>query len=167
MGWAYPAALGAKLARRESPVVALVGDGDFLMTIQELATAVQYSIPVVAVVFNNQGWQAIRDLQWIAFDNDSDYGTMFESSSKPLSPNIAEIARGFGAHGVRVEQPADIAPAFKNALSLGRPAVVEVMIDMAFGKSGGQGTGWWDVPVPDYLTEKHSAYVKALAEVKL
>ena len=50
MGWSYPAAMGAKLARPDVPVVALVGDGDFLMTIQELATAVQYHIPVVAVV---------------------------------------------------------------------------------------------------------------------
>ena len=63
MGWSYPAALGAKLAAPHVPVMALVGDGDFIMTIQELATAVQYNIPVVAVVLNNQGWQAIRDLQ--------------------------------------------------------------------------------------------------------
>ncbi len=167
MGWSYPAALGAKLAKPETPVVALVGDGDFLMTIQELATAVQYNIPVVVVVFNNQGWQAIRDLQWIAFADDSDYGTMFETDRKPLSPNIAQIAQGFGAHGVRVEHLGDIAPALNDALSLGRPAVVEVMIDMAFGTSGGQGTGWWDVPVPEYLKDKYSAYIKALSEVKL
>ncbi|MFN8375887.1 MAG: thiamine pyrophosphate-binding protein [Anaerolineae bacterium] len=66
MGWAYPAALGAKLALDSTPVVALVGDGDFLMTVQELATAAQYNISAVAVIFNNQGWQAIRDLQQIA-----------------------------------------------------------------------------------------------------
>lgn len=167
MGWAYPAALGAKLAQPDKPVVALVGDGDFLMTVQELATAVQYNIPAVAVIFNNQGWQAIRDLQWIALDDDSDYATMFERENQPVTPNIAEIARGFGAHGVRVETPDGIAPALREAIERGRPAVVEVMIDMAFGRSGGQGTGWWDVPVPNYLADKHADYRKALGEVKL
>ena len=167
MGWSYPAALGAKLAKPNTPVVALVGDGDFLMTIQELATAAQYNIPVVAVIFNNQGWQAIRDLQWIAFDDDSDYATMFETEGEPLSPNFAEIAQAFGVHGVRIEKTAEIGPALQMALALGRPAVIEVMIDMAFGTSGGQGTGWWDVPVPEYLKDKYGAYIKALSEVRL
>ena len=71
MGWAFPAALGAKLAAPTRPVVAMAGDGDFLMTFQEIATAVQYNIPVVAIVLNNQGWQAIRDLQIIAFGDDA------------------------------------------------------------------------------------------------
>ncbi|MCL4250350.1 MAG: thiamine pyrophosphate-binding protein [Anaerolineae bacterium] len=167
MGWAYPAALGAKLARPDVPVVALVGDGDFLMTIQELATAVQYNIPAVAIVFNNQGWQAIRDLQRIAFEDSADFATMFEAEGQPVTPNLAEIARGFGAHGVRVERAEDIAPALQQALALGRPAAVEVMIDMAFGTSGGQGTAWWDVPVPEYLPEKNASYREALGEVKL
>lgn len=167
MGWAYPAALGAKLAQPERPVVALVGDGDFLMTIQELATAAQYDIPVVAIVFNNLGWQAIRDLQQIAFAETNDYATMFEAEGQPITPNIAEIARGFGVHGVRVEQPEALAPALREALALGHPAVVEVMIDTTLGTSGGQGTAWWDVPVPEYLADKHAAYQQALGEVKL
>jgi acetolactate synthase-1/2/3 large subunit len=167
MGWSYPAAMGAKLARPNVPVVALVGDGDFLMTIQELATAVQYNIPVVAVVLNNQGWQAIRDLQWIAFDDESNYGTMFEHTDAPVSPNIAEVARGFGAYGVRVEKPSEVAPAIQQAIESGRPAVVEVMIDMNFGTSGGQGTGWWDVPIPPNFADKRSAHAQALTEVKL
>jgi acetolactate synthase-1/2/3 large subunit len=167
MGWAYPAALGAKLALPDVPVLAFVGDGDFLMTVQELATAAQYGIPAVAVIFNNQGWQAIRDLQQIAFSDESNYGSMFERDGLPVSPNIAAIARGFGVHGVRVEHPSALAPALEAALALRAPAVIEVMIDMTPGKSGGQGTGWWDVPVPEYLGEKHAAYVKALAEVKL
>jgi acetolactate synthase-1/2/3 large subunit len=167
MGWSYPAAMGAKLARPNVPVVALVGDGDFLMTIQELATAVQYNIPVVAVVLNNQGWQAIRDLQWIAFDDESNYGTMFEHTDAPVSPNIAEVARGFGAYGVRVEKPSEVAPAIQQAIESGRPAVVEVMIDMNFGTSGGQGTGWWDVPIPPNFADKRSVHAQALTEVKL
>lgn len=167
MGWSYPASLGAKLAAPDAPVVALVGDGDFLMTVQELATAVQYNIPTVAVVLNNQGWQAIRDLQWLAFDADSDFGTMFERDQRPLSPNIAEVARGFGAHAVRIERPDEIVPALDDALKANCPAVIEIMIDRALGTSGGQATGWWDVPVPDYLKDKYDAYLKALQEVKI
>jgi acetolactate synthase-1/2/3 large subunit len=167
MGWSYPAALGAKLAAPDRPVVALVGDGDFLMTIQELATAVQYGIAVVAVVFNNQGWQAIRDLQGIAFGDDAAYATMFEDDDRPLSPHIADAARAFGAHAVRVATPHEVGPALEAALASGRPAVVEVMIDMAEGTSGGRAPGWWDVPVPEYLTERRREYERERAEERL
>ena len=158
MGWAYPAALGAKLACPTRPVVALVGDGDFLMTLQELATAVQYEIPVVAVVFNNQGWQAIRDLQWLAFGEDTPYGTMFEQDNRPLSPDFAAVAAAFGAYSRRVEHTAEVAAAITDALAANRPAVVEVLIDRQLGTSGGQAPGWWDVPVPGYFPDRRAAY---------
>lgn len=164
MGWAYPAALGAKLACPTSPVVALVGDGDFLMTLQELATAVQYEIPVVAVVFNNQGWQAIRDLQWLAFGEEARYGTMFEQEERPLSPNFAAIAAAFGAYSRRVEDTAEVAAAIAEALAANRPAVVEVLIDRQLGTSGGQAPGWWDVPVPGYLPERRATYESERSE---
>ena len=164
MGWSYPAALGAKLAKPDTPVVALVGDGDFLMTVQELATAVQYDIPVVAVVFNNQGWQAIRDLQTLAFGEGAEYGVMFEQDDRPISPHIADIAKAFGAHSRRVTATEDVAGALEEALAAGRPAVVEVMIDTQLGTSGGQAPGWWDVPVPAYLTERRAAYERERSE---
>jgi acetolactate synthase I/II/III large subunit len=167
MGWAYPAALGAQLAAPETPVVAMIGDGDFLMTIQELATAVQYNIPVVAVVMNNAGWQAIRDLQQLAFGPETAYATMFEQgghdnqSGAPVTPKIAEIATAFGAHGVRVTKPEDVGPAVAAALAARKPAVVEVMIDMGLGTSGGQAPGWWDVPIPGYFPERRATYEEA------
>jgi acetolactate synthase-1/2/3 large subunit len=164
MGWSYPAALGAKLARPDAPVVALVGDGDFLMTVQEIATAVQYDIPVVAVVLNNQGWQAIRDLQMLAFGEGAAYGSMFEQDDRPISPHIADIAKAFGAHSRRVAAAEDVSGAIEEALASGRPAVVEVMIDANLGTSGGQAPGWWDVPVPPYLTERRAAYDRERAE---
>ncbi len=164
MGWSYPAALGAKLGRPDAPVVALVGDGDFLMTVQEIATAVQYDIPVVAVVFNNQGWQAIRDLQRLAFGEEANYATMFEQDDRPISPHIADIAQAFGAYGQRVTEAADVAGALEAALAANRPAVLEVMIDRELGTSGGQAPGWWDVPVPGYLPERRAAYDRERAE---
>jgi acetolactate synthase-1/2/3 large subunit len=167
MGWSYPAALGAKLAAPHAPVVALVGDGDFLMTFQELATAVQYNIPVVAVVVNNQGWQAIRDLQRIAFGADTDYATMFEQGDQPVTPHIADAATAFGAHAVRVTRPDEIGPGLVEALSAEQPAVIEVMVDMEFGTSGGLAPGWWDVPIPERFKEQHAAYEAGRAEERV
>ena len=167
MGWSYPAALGAKLAAPDTPVVALVGDGDFLMTFQEIATAVQYNIPAVAVVLNNQGWQAIRDLQKIAFGPDTDFATMFEREEQSITPHIADAATAFGAHAVRISRPAEVAPAIEEALAAGRPAVVEVMVDKRFGTSGGRAPGWWDVPIPDYYPEQRAAYEVGRAEERI
>jgi acetolactate synthase-1/2/3 large subunit len=158
MGWAFPAGLGAKLAAPDVPVVAMVGDGDFLMTFQELATAVQYNIPVVAVVVNNQGWQAIRDLQIIAYGEEAPYAVMFEKDDQPATPHIADAARAFGAHAVRITRPDEVAPALKTALALQRPAVIEVMVDMTMGTSGGLAPGWWDVPVPGYYEKRRAVY---------
>lgn len=159
MGWSFPAALGAKLAAPDTPVVAMVGDGDFLMTIQELATAVQYNIPVVVVVLNNQGWQAIRDLQIIAYGEEAAYATMFEEEdTQPVTPHIADAARAFGVHGVRISEPGEVAPALQTALDLGKPAVVEIMVNMGLGTSGGLAPGWWDVPVPTYFEKRREVY---------
>jgi thiamine pyrophosphate-dependent acetolactate synthase large subunit-like protein len=119
---------------------------------------VQYNIPAIAVVFNNLGWQAIRDLQVIAYGEEAVYATMFEQEEKPLTPNIAEAARAFGAHGVRISQPEEVAPALKYAMELHRPSVIEIMIDTQLGTSGGIAPGWWDVPVPDYLEKRRHVY---------
>ncbi len=167
MGWSYPAALGAKLAAPDAPVVALIGDGDFLMTFQEIATAVQYDIPVVAVVLNNQGWQAIRDLQRIAFAEEAEYATMFEQGDRPITPHIANAAAAFGAYAVRVTRPDEIGPALRDALAAKRPAVIEVMVDMGFGTSGGLAPGWWDVPIPEYFRAQHEAYLQARREERV
>ncbi len=167
MGWAFPAALGAKLAVPDAPVIALAGDGDFLMTIQELATAVQYNIPVVTVVLNNQGWQAIRDLQTIAYGEEAVYATMFEDGSQPQTPHIADAARAFGAHAVRICRPDEVEPALKEALSLNRPRVIEVMLDITQGTSLGIAPGWWDVPVPGYFTERREAYERERSDERV
>jgi len=167
MGWSFPAAMGAKLAAPDVPVVAMVGDGDFLMTFQELATAVQYHIPVVSIVLNNQGWQAIRDLQVIAYGEEAVYATMFEDGHKPLTPHIADAARAFGAHAVRISRPDEVAPALEHALTLDGPAVIEVLVDTALGTSGGLAPGWWDVPVPGYFEKRREVYERERRDERL
>jgi acetolactate synthase-1/2/3 large subunit len=158
MGWSFPAAMGAKLGLPDTPVVAMVGDGDFLMTVQELATAVQYNIPVITVVLNNVGWQAIRDLQVIAYGEEAVYATMFEDGDHPITPDLTAVAKGFGAHAVRISRPDEVAPALKQAVRLGKPSVIEVMVDDRLGTSGGLAPGWWDVPVPEYLEQRRAKY---------
>ena len=164
MGWTVPAALGARLAAPERQVVGLVGDGDFLMTIQELATAVQYNLPVVYVVANNAGWIAIRDLQAAVYGEERALGAEFLREGAPISPDLAAIARGFGCHAERISAPGEVRPALERAFAAGVPAVVEVMVERNYPLSGSPATGWWDVPVPTYLTEQRERYERERAE---
>jgi len=145
-------------------VVAVLGDGDFLMTVQELTTAVQYRIPVVCLVLNNAGWQAITDLQLAAYGAGHDYATQFNVGGEGFTPNLADVARAFGAHGERVTKAEEVKPALERAFESGGPAVVEVMVNRDFPHSGGLTAGWWDVPVPAYLTEQRARYERERAE---
>lgn len=176
MGFTLPAAIGAKLAvlrqaqdgAPDRQVVGVDGDGGFLMTMQELATAVQYAIPVVIVILNNFGWQSIRDLQMAAYGKERVIATEFMGADEqPYSPNFAEIAKAFGAYGERIERPEEVRPALARAFAAGRPGVVEVIVNREYPHSGGLVTGWWDVPVPTYLAEKRAAYERERAEEKL
>jgi len=165
MGWAVPAAMGAKLALPHRQVVAVVGDGDFSMTMGELATACQYNIPVVIVIANNCGWISIKDLQQSAFGEDRAYHTDFIGSTGELySPDFARLAKSFGAYGKRIEQTCQVSPALREAFESGTPAVIEAVCCREYPHSGSPAVGWWDVPVPTYLTDRRKDYEQARAE---
>ncbi len=164
MGWALPAAMGAKLAKPDVPVVAAIGDGDFMMTMQEMATAVQYGIPVVVFLVNNSGWISIKDLQMAAFGKDRAYATDFEKGGKPYTPDFRKVAEAFGCHAERAEKAAQIRPALKRALASGKPAVVEVIVNRQYPHTGSPAVGWWDVPIPTYLRAQRKEYEKARKE---
>jgi acetolactate synthase-1/2/3 large subunit len=168
MGFAFPAALGVKLALPDRQVVAVVGDGDFLMTIQELATAVQYNLPVVVVVANNGGWIAIRDLQMSAYGPERSIAVDFlDKDGGVATPHFANVAREFGAHGERITRAEQVEPALRKALACGGPAVVEAMVSRDYPQTGAPSFGWWDVPVPAYLGERRVEYEKMRAKEKL
>ena len=168
MGWSLPAALGAKLARPETPVVGIVGDGDFLMTIQELATAVQHEIPVVIVVMNNRSWKSIADLQQAVYGEERIYACDFaRGDGKLVTPDFVRVAEGFGCWAKRVERPEEVGPALQQALAQGRPAVLEITVNRDFPYSGGRAVGWWDVPVPTYLGERRRSYEQERSEEQL
>ncbi|MBL7200138.1 MAG: thiamine pyrophosphate-binding protein [Anaerolineae bacterium] len=164
MGWTVPAALGAKLAAPDRQVMGLVGDGDFLMTSQELATAVQYDLPVVYVVANNAGWIAIRDLQAAAYGEERAVGAEFLRGGKPISPDLAALSRAYGCRAERVSAPDEVRPALERAFAAAKPAVVEVIVERGYPLSGSPAVGWWDVPVPTYLAERRARYERERAE---
>jgi len=122
MGYGYPAAVAAKLAEPKRPVFALCGDGDFLMTGQEIATAAQYGANFVAVVVNNGLYGTIRMHQEREYPGRV-YGTELRN------PDFAAYARAFGGHGETVERTADFAPAYDRAAASGKPALIELKID--------------------------------------
>lgn len=122
MGYGFPAAIAAKSAAPTRIVVCFAGDGCFLMTGQELATAVQYGIAVVTVVVNNGMYGTIRMHQ------ERHYPGRVVGTDL-INPDFAAYAKAFGAHGERVERTVDFAPAFERALASGKPALIELRID--------------------------------------
>jgi acetolactate synthase-1/2/3 large subunit len=147
MGWSFPAALGVKIARPDRVVVPIIGDGDFLMTVQELAMAVQYGISVVVCVLNNAGFISIRDMQRSLFDR-----TIATESATadglPYTPDLAAVATAFGAIGERVDDPAHINEAVRRAIASGRPVVLDIRVAQGFPESGSALAGWADFPLP-------------------
>lgn len=168
MGFTVPGAIGAKLAAPDRQVLGIAGDGCFLQTCQELAMAVQYDIPAVFMVLNNFGWQSIQNLQRNAYGPDRVMATPFaKSDGTPYSAHLADLAKAFGCHAERVEDPARVGPALQAAFASGRPAVVEVLVNRELPWAGLTATGWWDVPVPAYNQHKRAAYDQARAQEQL
>jgi acetolactate synthase-1/2/3 large subunit len=122
MGYGLPAAIAAKRAFPDREVVALAGDGCFLMTGQELATAVQQDLAVVALVFDNGQYGTIRMHQERSYPGQP-FGTGL------TNPDFAAYARAFGAEGFSVTERGRFAEAFAAARACGRPAVIHVRID--------------------------------------
>ncbi len=122
MGYGIPAALAAKAVHPERTVVCLAGDGDFMMSGSELATAVQYGLPIVVLVVNNGMYGTIRMHQ------EREYPGRVVGTEL-VNPDFAAYARAFGAHGEVVERIDQFADAFERALAEGRPALLELRVD--------------------------------------
>jgi acetolactate synthase-1/2/3 large subunit len=167
MGFTVPGAIGAALAAPGRQVVGMAGDGDFLSTMQELGIAVQQELPIVYVIFNNMGWQSIKNLQQNTYGHDRVVITEFLKRGEPYSPNFSEVAKAFGARGVRIDRPDQIKDAVQGALRSGQTAVVEMMTSRTPPNSGLSKVGWWDVPVPAYLKDKREVYEKERMEEEL
>lgn len=121
-GFAYPAAIGAKIARPDCPAVAIVGDGAWGMSLHEVSTAVEQQIPVIACVFNNGAWCAEKKNQ-VDFYNNRFVGADIDG------PNFAEVAQSMGANGVRVDNPEALREAVLAALQSDKPTVIDILVD--------------------------------------
>ena len=119
MGWALPAAVALKLVYRDRPVAAVSGDGGYMMTVNALSTALQYDLPILCFVFNDNSLGMVRQHQ------PSD--RLIASEFVPT--DNAAVARGIGAFGVQVSDSRDLAGAIRDAQASGLPAVIDVMVD--------------------------------------
>jgi acetolactate synthase-1/2/3 large subunit len=174
MGFSVPASIGAKLGsidigKADRQVAALIGDGDFMMTISELSTAVQLGLNnIFFIVLNNHGWIAIKDLQQAAFGEERGYGTSFEDKDgNSYSPNFAKIGEAFGCYAEKISKKAEIIPALERAAKSGKPAVIEIEVQREWPYTGSPAVGWWDVPIPTYLAERRKKYEADIKDERL
>ncbi|MQF96009.1 MAG: thiamine pyrophosphate-binding protein [SAR202 cluster bacterium] len=119
MGWAVPAAVGLKLVYPNQPVVCVTGDGGYMMTVNAISTAVQYDLPIICVVFNDNVLGMVHDHQPEAHKIASEF----------FPTNNATVAEGMGAFGIQVSHSKDLPDALRAAQASGRPAVVDVLVD--------------------------------------
>lgn len=123
MGFGFPAAIGAKVAKPNFKVIDIGSEGSFLMTGQDLATCVVEDIPVVVVLLDNRYLGMVK--QW----QDLFYGKRRSHTYLGESPDFVKYAEAFGAKGVRVEKPGEIKPALKEAAESGEPYIVDIIVD--------------------------------------
>jgi acetolactate synthase-1/2/3 large subunit len=122
LGFGFPTALGAKVANRSKPVVSVTGDGGFMFGVQELATAAQFDIALVTIVFNNHSFaNVLRDQE-----------THFAGrtiASRLHNPDFVRLAESFGVAARRVREPHELQAALEAELAAGRPALIEVALE--------------------------------------
>jgi acetolactate synthase-1/2/3 large subunit len=119
LGWAFPAAIGAAVALAGEPVVSVCGDGGFLMTAQELATAIRYRLPVIALVHNDETYGAIKNIQEHAF-----HGRYLDVDL--TNPDFLALAAAFGVPGHRAQTADELRAAVRLCLDRGGPSLIEV-----------------------------------------
>ena len=119
LGWGFQTALGAKVAQPDAPVISVAGDGGFMFGIQELATAVQHKIGVIVVLFNNNLYGNVREMQ------ENLYGGRVIATDLH-NPDFVQLAKAFGAHGVRVNNNNDLKKAIRDAKGEDLPTLIEV-----------------------------------------
>ncbi|QBP14123.1 hypothetical protein DDF84_022775 [Cupriavidus metallidurans] len=130
LGYGFPTALGVKVANPNKSVISICGDGGFMFSAQELATAVQYGINLVTVVFNNQAYGNVYRDQQLSF------GGRF-IGSELVNPDFVKFAESFGVQGVRVDSVIGLRRALDQAFAADRPVLIEVSVPR-----GGDSSPW-------------------------
>jgi len=123
MGFGLPAAIGAQIACPDKTVVDIAGDGSIQMNIQEMATAVQYNLPVKIVILNNGYLGMVRQWQELF------YGGRYSATRMNHAPDFVKLAEAYGAVGLRATRPDEVTPVLKEGLSVRRPVIMDFVVD--------------------------------------
>ncbi|MDP3623826.1 MAG: thiamine pyrophosphate-binding protein [Methanobacteriaceae archaeon] len=133
MGYGLPAAIGASFARPDESIVAIIGDGGFQMTLQELATVHQYNLPMVICLINNSSLGIIR--QWQEMYHSGSYEVELEN------PDFVKLAKAYGIEAVRVESPGDVFKFVKKGIGMKKPFLIDISVKEE------------NIPLPDFIKE--------------
>jgi acetolactate synthase-1/2/3 large subunit len=123
MGFGFPALLAARIVCPERPAFSILGDGDFMMTVQDIETGIREGLTATVLILNDNSYRALRYGQQVIFGGriyGSEYG----------NPDFVKLAESFGAAGFRIETPDQIAPVLKEAMNSGTLAIVDARIDV-------------------------------------
>ena len=123
MGDGLGAAIGAKCGRPDKTVINIAGDGCFRMNMNEIATAARYNIPIIQVVINNHVLGMVRQWQTLFYDK------RYSQTILNDQVDFVKVAEALGAVGIRVTKKQEMGPALEKAIALGRPVVIDCMID--------------------------------------
>jgi acetolactate synthase-1/2/3 large subunit len=124
MGYGFPAAIGAQAAFPNKLVVGIAGDGSFQMNSQELATIVQYKLPIKVAILNNCYLGMIR--QWQEFFYEKRYSS---SCLEGTTPDFVKLAEAYGAIGLRAMKVEEVVPTLKKAFSIPEPVIIDFVVD--------------------------------------
>lgn len=128
MGYGFPAAIGAKIAKPDSEVIAVVGDGAFQMTLQDLASVSEYNLAVKVVIVNNFYLGMVR--QWQELFYGKRYSSVFLGASEnSYIPDFVKLADAYGVKALRVEKPNELKSAINEMLSHKGPFVLDVWVE--------------------------------------
>jgi acetolactate synthase-1/2/3 large subunit len=126
-----------------------------------LAVAAMLGVPVVFLVVNNGGWEAIKNLQLNLYGADREIISGFRhKSGEPYQADLTTFAKSLGVDAVRVETPRELEEALRRAFSDGKPLVIEALTAREYPGSGQHPDGWWDITVPEYLTAARAKYIE-------
>lgn len=123
MGFGLPAAIGAQIACPDKLVVDVAGDGSIQMNIQEMATAVQYKLPVKIVILNNKYLGMVRQWQELFYDK------RYACTSMEHAPDFVKLAEAYGAQGLRTSKPEDVESVLAQGLSSDKTVIMEFIVE--------------------------------------
>ena len=132
LGWAMPGALGLKLARPDRPVLAVVGDGASMYTVQALWTAATFNIPVVYAICNNRAYRILKvnmDIYLKRMLNDEERVSEYTGMDFANPLDLSAIAQGMGVASEKITDPSQIGPAARRMFESGKPGLLDISID--------------------------------------